>query len=117
MKRHWVKYVAGFVLFSMVGILVGYQHEKGSAPVLSASADDKPAETSVAVKGLIEALKDKDAEVRKNAAVSLGRIGKGARAAVPALAAALKDSDADVRARPRWPWAGLAKTRRKPPTR
>ena len=61
----------------------------------TATADDPPAEPSAAVKALVEALQDKDAEVRKNAAQSLGRIGKEARAAVRPLAAALKDSDVD----------------------
>jgi len=65
--------------------------------VLTAHADAAPEEPPAAVKGLMEALKDKDAEVRKNAAISLGRIGKEAKDAVPALAAALKDSDTDVR--------------------
>src|SRR6266436_5666678 len=59
----------------------------------SVRADDKELEPPAAVKALAEALKDTDAEVRKNAAQSLGRIGRDARSAVPALAAALKDND------------------------
>ena len=50
-----------------------------------------------AIKGLREALKDKDAEVRKSAVLALGRIGKDASAAVPELTDSLKDSDVDVR--------------------
>src|SRR5436305_14203035 len=60
-------------------------------------ADDKPREPSPAVTALAEALADMDTDVRKNAAASLGRIGKDAKAAVPALAAALADAEADVR--------------------
>src|SRR4051812_4573046 len=50
-----------------------------------------------AIKALAETLKDKDPDVRKNAALSLGRIGKDARFAVPALIESLKDSEVDVR--------------------
>ena len=46
---------------------------------------------------LIEALKDDDNEVRRNAASALGRIGPAAEAAVPALIEALKDDDNEVR--------------------
>ncbi|HMF17886.1 MAG TPA: HEAT repeat domain-containing protein [Gemmataceae bacterium] len=46
---------------------------------------------------LAEALKNPDAEIRINAAMSLGRIGKEAKSAVPALALALSDSDSGVR--------------------
>src|SRR5205823_4970106 len=57
------------------------------------AADDD----SEAVKALIDALKDQDPEVRKNSALSLGRIGKDAKSAVQALVKTLKDSDVDVR--------------------
>src|SRR6266436_293168 len=63
----------------------------------SVRADDKEPEPPAAVKALAEALQDKDAEVRKNAAQSLGRIGKEAKFAVKALTEALKDTDLDVR--------------------
>lgn len=46
---------------------------------------------------LAAALHDQDADVRKNAARALWRIGPLAADAVPALAAALHDQDADVR--------------------
>src|SRR3954454_959052 len=49
------------------------------------------------VKALVDALKDRDPDVRKAAAQSLGRIGRDAKAAVPALAAALDDAVVDVR--------------------
>ena len=46
---------------------------------------------------LAEALKNPDAEIRTNAAISLARIGKEAKSAVPALALALSDRDSGVR--------------------
>src|SRR2546425_174901 len=49
------------------------------------------------VSTLIRKLKDKDASVRSNAALELGRIGPEAKAAVPDLSDALKEKDANVR--------------------
>src|SRR5262245_58983949 len=59
----------------------------------NAQKDDTPP----AVQALIDALKDKEPDVRKTSAQSLGKIGKEAKAAVPALAEALKDKDVNVR--------------------
>jgi HEAT repeat protein len=49
------------------------------------------------VPALIEALKDKDGDVRRSAALGLGSFGEEARDAVPALQAAQRDNDARVR--------------------
>jgi HEAT repeat protein len=49
------------------------------------------------VEGLIKQLKDRDPEVRRGAAKSLGEAGTEAKAAVPALMQALKDNDLFVR--------------------
>src|SRR5262249_19413967 len=46
---------------------------------------------------LLQALKDPAAEVRANAAASLGLIGSDAKAAVPPLIGALEDKDASAR--------------------
>ncbi|QJW97732.1 HEAT repeat domain-containing protein [Frigoriglobus tundricola] len=46
---------------------------------------------------LIEALKDKENDIRLSAAIKLGVIGEPARDALPALEAALSDRDARVR--------------------
>jgi HEAT repeat protein len=46
---------------------------------------------------LVQALKDQNGDVRKNAASTLGSIGEGAVNAVPTLVQALKDQDQDVR--------------------
>jgi HEAT repeat protein len=46
---------------------------------------------------LINALKDKDDDIRISAAIGLGGFGEQARDAVPPLRAALKDRDARVR--------------------
>jgi Skp family chaperone for outer membrane proteins len=50
------------------------------------------------VGGLIKALQDDNALVRKRAAVALGRLGAKAKEALPALLKAAEDDDADVRA-------------------
>ena len=50
-----------------------------------------------AVPGLIDALKDGKASVRRDAARALGMVGADAKEAVPALKALLKDEDKDVR--------------------
>ena len=50
-----------------------------------------------AVPALITALKDEDSDVRSNAADALGKIGADAKEAVPVLITALKDEDNYVR--------------------
>jgi hypothetical protein len=60
-------------------------------PLGSTSANDP-------TDGLVQALHDDNALVRKRAAIALGRLGPAAHAAVGALEKALKDSDPDVRA-------------------
>jgi HEAT repeat protein len=54
-------------------------------------------EPAQVVPALIEALKDKDADVRWSAAIGLGYFGEEAKDAIPALQAALRDRDARVR--------------------
>src|SRR5271155_5484866 len=49
------------------------------------------------VPALIEALKDKEADVRRSAAIGLGSFGEQARDAISALQAAQHDSDVRVR--------------------
>ena len=49
------------------------------------------------VPALMDALKDKDGDVRWSAAIGLGYFGEEAQAAVPALQAVAHDSDARVR--------------------
>ena len=49
------------------------------------------------VPALIEALKDKDGDVRRSAALGLGSFGEQAKDAIPALEAAKSDRDARVR--------------------
>jgi HEAT repeat protein len=48
------------------------------------------------VPALIEALKDKDGDIRRSAAIGLGGFGADAREAIPALQAARRDRDARV---------------------
>src|SRR5262245_58463811 len=63
----------------------------------TAAGADKPADKETAK--LIEALKDKDAKARRDAAMGLAAKGPAAKAAVPALIKALADKDEDVRVR------------------
>ncbi len=49
------------------------------------------------VPALIEALKDRDGDIRRSAALGLGSFGEQARDAIPALQAARRDRDARVR--------------------
>ena len=49
------------------------------------------------VPALIEALKDKDGDVRRSAALGLGSFGEQAKDAIPALEALQRDRDARVR--------------------
>ncbi|HEV8058746.1 MAG TPA: HEAT repeat domain-containing protein [Gemmataceae bacterium] len=49
------------------------------------------------VPALIEALKDKDGDVRRSAALGLGAFGEEAKDAIPALQALQHDRDARVR--------------------
>jgi HEAT repeat protein len=49
------------------------------------------------VPGLIEALKDKENDVRLSAAIGLGYFGEQAKDAIPALQAAQRDRDARIR--------------------
>src|SRR6185503_9814842 len=83
----------------LTGMLVGEMTWPDIWPhgLAAAQAVEKQAEPSAAVKALMAALQDMDAEVRRNAVLSLGRMGPEARAAVSALTEALKDKDVDVR--------------------
>jgi HEAT repeat protein len=68
------------------------------APVPADDAEKKePSFRGKTLSELQKELKDKDAEVRRNAALGIGYIGAEAKPAAPALAAALKDSDKNVR--------------------
>ena len=49
------------------------------------------------VPALIEALKDKEGDIRWSAAIGLGSFGEQAKGAIPALQAAQRDRDARVR--------------------
>jgi HEAT repeat protein len=50
-----------------------------------------------AVPALIAALKDKESDVRRSAAIGLGNLGESAKESIPALRAAQRDRDARVR--------------------
>jgi HEAT repeat protein len=58
---------------------------------------DRKGDAAKVIPALIEALKDKEGDVRKSAAIGLGYFGEQAKDAIPALQAALNDRDARVR--------------------
>ncbi|MBN9118934.1 MAG: HEAT repeat domain-containing protein [Planctomycetes bacterium] len=58
---------------------------------------DRKGDAAQVVPALIEALKDKEADVRRSAAIGLGTFGEQAKDAIPALQTVLNDPDARVR--------------------
>jgi vesicle coat complex subunit len=56
----------------------------------------RKADLAQVVPALIECLKDKQADIRRSAAIGLGTLGEQAKEATPALEAALSDRDARV---------------------
>jgi HEAT repeat protein len=69
----------------------------------------RQADAAKVVPALIEALRDRDGDVRRSAALGLGSFGEQAREAVPALQAARQDRDVRVREA-----AGIALSRIEP---
>jgi HEAT repeat protein len=57
----------------------------------------KKGEAAKVVPALIEALKDKESDIRWSAAIGLGYFGEQAKDAIPALQATQRDRDARVR--------------------
>ena len=101
----------GFVL--MLGLLAGGGCKKKASTeeLLQDLKSGKERERIIAVRllpqrkgdatqivpALIEALKDKEGDIRWSAAIGLGSFGDQARDAIPALQAAQRDRDARVR--------------------
>jgi HEAT repeat protein len=81
------------------GDLMGQSRSRDSADRAKAvrALGERAAEADAVVPVLIEALKDENAFVRRDAALALGRIGPAARPAAPALEAATRDRNAHVR--------------------
>ena len=92
MKRtRWIRKTAMMLaLFCAVGSCL-LQAASASDEKKSASADQ------VLLKGLVRDLKDPDSQVRRDAAVSILRLGPPAKEAIPALLEAMKDKDPIVR--------------------
>jgi HEAT repeat protein len=57
----------------------------------------RKADAAQVVPALIEALKDKEGDIRRSAAIGLGSFGEQAKDAIPALEGARSDRDARVR--------------------
>jgi HEAT repeat protein len=58
---------------------------------------DRKGDAAQVVPALIEALNDKEPDVRRSAAIGLGNYGEQAKEAIPALEKVLNDPDARVR--------------------
>jgi hypothetical protein len=82
--------------------LAGQQEQQQAEAQEPQQQEEKSSEqtSSTAVQALIEALKDGDGQVRKQAAWALGM--KGGQKAIDLLVAALRDQDASVRAEAAW---------------
>jgi HEAT repeat protein len=97
----------------LLGVLAcgGCSKEKSTAELLEDLKSSEERERLIAVRllpqrtgdaaqivpGLMEALKDKEADIRWSAAIGLGSFGEQARDAIPVLQAAQRDRDARVR--------------------
>jgi vesicle coat complex subunit len=79
----------------MIDDLKAPQEEKRIVAVRTLS--QRQGEADQVVPALIQALKDKHADVRWNAAIGLGSFGEQAREAIPALQEARNDRDTRVR--------------------
>jgi len=58
---------------------------------------ERKGDAAQTVPALIDALKDKENDIRRSAAIGLGSLGDSAKEAIPALQAAQSDRDARVR--------------------
>ncbi len=102
---------AQFVLVLAVLACVGCSKEKSTDALIADVKSPQEKDRIIAVRllpqrkgdaartipALIEALKDKENDVRWSAAIGLGTLGEQARDAIPALQEALRDRDARIR--------------------
>ena len=71
--------------------------EVGERAIAVRILPQRKADGAQIVPALIEALKDKDRDIRRSAALGLGSFGEQAKDAIPALQTAQRDRDARVR--------------------
>jgi len=71
--------------------------EEGDRIKAARTLPERKADAARIVPALSAALKDKESDVRRSAALGLGNLGELARDAIPSLVEAQKDSDARVR--------------------
>jgi HEAT repeat protein len=109
-ERRTVRLTSFFLLLCLLAS-VGCSKEKSTAELLEdlKSPQDREKITAVrllprhsgdaakVIPALIEALKDKDGDVRRSSAIGLGNFGEEAKDAIPALQVAQHDHDARVR--------------------
>ncbi len=72
-------------------------HEERDRIIAVRTLPTRNADPARTVAALIEALKDAQSDIRRSAAVALGRMGETAKEAIPALQAAMHDRDARIR--------------------
>jgi HEAT repeat protein len=101
----------GFVFLVCLLACAGCSKEKSTDELIGDLKSSKERDRLIAVRllpqhkrdaaqvvpALIEALKDKEGDIRMSAAIGLGTLGDQARDAIPALQAARQDRDARVR--------------------
>ena len=83
MRRNWRTVAAGLPIVILAIALIAYQGGSVPEAASSARADDTPQEPSAAVKGLMEALKDKDSEVAQERGRIAGASARGRRMRCP----------------------------------
>src|SRR5262249_60797871 len=71
--------------------------QQKDAPIAVRLLPQRQGDAAQTVPALIEALKDRGADIRWSAAIGLGYLGESAKDAIPALQAAQSDRDARVR--------------------
>lgn len=113
LKQKWLLIIPCLLLLGVAGYLVFDTGEKKKSTselivdlkshvekdrmIAVRSLPVRTEDAAVIVPALIEALKDKQPDIRLSAAIKLGSFGDRAKEAIPALQAALQDRDARVR--------------------
>ncbi|MFO0938688.1 MAG: HEAT repeat domain-containing protein [Gemmataceae bacterium] len=109
----WIRYIL-LICVPLLCLLTWYgcgKQEKSTSELIADLKSSQEKERVIAVRllpgrkgdavltvpALIEALKDRENDIRWSAAIGLGNLGESAEVAVPALQATLKDHDGRVR--------------------
>jgi hypothetical protein len=105
--RAWIRFALLIILFTLIGCGRKKSTDELIGDLKSAEEKERIAavrllpghsgDAAKVVPALIEALKEKDGDIRWSAAIGLGSFGDQAREAIPALQTAQRDKDARVR--------------------